>query len=157
MTKHDDRELVELIADRLQARGFSLAAAESLTCGWLVSSLGRGPDAKTWLRGGIVAYQSEVKQQVLGVTPGPVITARCAEELAVGAARVFAADLAITTTGAGGPGPEEGEPAGTVYLGWSVEGAVGSERFEFDGDPDDILSQTVYAALQQLEVLLRTE
>lgn len=155
MRKHDDLDLVELIADRLEVGGRSLAVAESLTCGRLVSTLGRGSDTKTWLRGGVVAYQSEVKQRVLGVTPGPVITARCAEELAIGAARVFAADVAIATTGAGGPGPEEGEPAGTVYLGWSVDGAVGSMRCDFDGDPDDILSQTVHAALQQLEALLR--
>lgn len=151
--KHED--VLETIAGLLTNADQTLSVAESLTCGRLVSALGAGPDTKTWLRGGVVAYQTEIKQHVLGVSPGPVVSARCAEEMADGAARLFASDVAFSTTGAGGPGPEEGEPQGTVFLGWSVRGEVGSLRCDFDGAPEDVLQQTVHASLLQIERLLR--
>lgn len=154
MAQLSDENLIETIAERLAETGRTLSVAESLTCGRVASTLGGGPDTKTWLRGGVVAYQTEVKQHVLGVTPGPVVSARCAEELAVGAARLLESDVSIATTGAGGPGPEEGEPAGTVFLGWSVGGVVGSERYDFDGEPDEVLEQTVRRVLERLERLL---
>lgn len=151
--KHED--VLETIAGLLTNADQTLSVAESLTCGRLVSALGAGPDTKTWLRGGVVAYQTEIKQQLLGVSPGPVVSARCAEELAAGAARLFTSDVAFSTTGAGGPGPEEGEPQGTVFLGWSVRGEVGSLRCDFDGEPEAVLEQTVHASLLQIERVLR--
>ncbi|PPG37968.1 CinA family protein [Pseudoclavibacter sp. RFBA6] len=154
MAQLSDENLIETIAERLAETGRTLSVAESLTCGRVASTLGSGPDTKTWLRGGVVAYQTEVKQRVLGVTPGPVVSARCAEELAVGVASLLGSDVSIATTGAGGPGPEEGEPEGTVFLGWSVDGVVGSERHDFDGEPAEILDQTVRQVLERLEQLL---
>ncbi len=155
MTILNDNDVVEHIAGMLTESDRTISVAESLTCGRLVAALGSGPDTKTWLRGGVVAYQTEIKQQVLGVTPGPVVSARCAEELAAGVAGLFGSEVAFSTTGAGGPGPEEGEPAGTVFLGWSVNGSVGSLRCDFGGDPPEVLEQTVHAALLQIERLLR--
>ncbi|NLT25745.1 MAG: CinA family protein [Microbacteriaceae bacterium] len=140
-------QLVERIADALLDSGRTIAAAESLTCGRLTHALGAGPDTSEWLRGGATVYQTGAKHEVLGVSPGPVVTAKCAEELAAGAARVFGADVAVATTGVGGPGPEEGEPQGTVFIGWCVDGATGSERHRFDGDPVEVLEQATDAAL----------
>lgn len=157
MAQLSDEKLIETIAERLVETGRTLSVAESLTCGRVASTLGGGPDTKTWLRGGVVAYQTEVKQRVLGVTPGPVVTARCAEELADGVAGLLESDVSIATTGAGGPGPEEGEPEGTVYVGWCVGGVVGSERHDFDGEPDEILDQTVRQVLLRLVRLLSDE
>ncbi|RRJ85613.1 CinA family protein [Gulosibacter macacae] len=138
---------VTRIADALLASGRSIAVAESLTCGQLTHALGSGHDTHVWLRGGATVYQTDVKQDVLGVSPGPVVTAKCAEELAAGAARVFGADVAIATTGVGGPGPEEGEPQGTVFIGWCLDGTTGSERHDFAGSPVEVLDQATDAAL----------
>lgn len=127
-----------------------MAVAESLTSGRLVSELGRAPDAATWLRGGVTAYATEVKQRVLGVSPGPVVTALCAEEMAAGAARVLESDVAVSTTGVGGPDPAEGHEPGTVFIGWSVGGRTGSELYTFDADPAGVVEASVSAALRDL-------
>ena len=140
-------QLVTRIADALLASGRTIAVAESLTCGRLTHALGSGHDTSEWLRGGAAVYQTDVKHDVLGVSPGPVVTAKCAEELAAGAARVFGAEIAVATTGVGGPGPEEGEPQGTVFIGWCVDGVTGSERHRFAGDPVAVLEQATDAAL----------
>ncbi len=148
-------ELPHRIAEEVERAGITVGLAESLTCGNLTGALGKGGNSGEWLSGGMVAYQTEIKQTVLGVSEGPVVSARCAEEMAAGAAKLFNADLAISTTGAGGPGPLEGKPAGTVFIGWSLFGETGSAEYLFDGEPAEVLEKTEAAALQKLCELAR--
>jgi nicotinamide-nucleotide amidase len=98
----------------------------------------------------VIAYGSEVKFSVLGVARGPVITAECAAQMAAGVTQLTGADFAVAVTGAGGPGPEEGKPAGTVYI--AVHGMAGSDVQEhhFSGSPADVVQETTLHALQML-------
>lgn len=146
----DTSDLVEAIATLAGEHGYQVAAAESLTCGQVAADLGAGPEASTWFRGGVVAYASDVKFDLLGVTPGPVVTDRCAREMATGAARLLQADAVVSTTGVGGPDVEEGEPPGTVHLAARVRGATTSVRLELFGDPAEVLAQTRVRALDLL-------
>lgn len=150
VTPHHDPSLAQHVAELARSDDLTVAVAESLTCGLLLSELGRAEGASTWLRGGVVAYATDVKRQVLGISPGPVVSAQCAEEMAAGAARLLGADAVVATTGVGGPGTEEGQEPGTVYLGWWFRGRAGSERHVFDGDPTDVVEHTVRAALALL-------
>ncbi|MBF4994514.1 CinA family protein [Arthrobacter gandavensis] len=143
-------ELPHRIAEEVERAKLIVGLAESLTCGNLTGALGKGGNSGEWLSGGIVAYLTEIKQTVLGVSDGPVVSARCAEEMAAGAAKLFNADLTISTTGAGGPGPLEGQPSGTVFIGWSLRGETGSARYSFDGEPAEVLEKTEAAALEKL-------
>ena len=132
----DDERLGRAISRAALDAGLTVGVAESLTGGMLSSLLAKAPDAAQWFRGGVVAYNTEVKQSLLGVSPGPVVTAECAQEMAVGAARVLSADIVVATTGVGGPDPEEGQPAGTVWFG------------VFDGDPAAVCRQSALTALE---------
>jgi nicotinamide-nucleotide amidase len=67
-------------------------------------------------RGSVVSYSTEVKQSVLGVPAGPVITEAAAVAMALGARRVLGADVALAATGVAGPEPAEDHPPGTVCL-----------------------------------------
>ncbi len=128
--------------------GLQVAVAESLTSGAVASLLGRAPAASEWFAGGVVAYSTRVKVEVLGTTGGPVVNRSTAEQMARGAAGLTGADLAVATTGVGGPGSEEGEPAGTVWLGvWSARGAR-AERHRFDGDPAAVVAASAAAAVR---------
>ena len=132
-------------------QGITVATSESLTCGTLAKTLGAGPNASDWFRGGIVAYQEPVKFDVLGVPEGPVVTRECAEQMAVGARQLLGADIVVSTTGVGGPDPSEGKPAGTVVLALAGEAGVTVRELSLDGDPDEVLTGTVSTALQLLE------
>jgi nicotinamide-nucleotide amidase len=138
------------IAEALQGSQRTAAAAESVTGGNISSRLSAAPGASEWLKGGLVAYAPEVKFGVLGVTPGPVITARCAQEMATGVARLLDADYAVATTGAGGPGAEEDQPAGTVFIAVASPGDCHVRRYQFDGDPEDIVWEATRQALEDL-------
>ena len=136
-------------------RGLHIAVAESLTSGALASALGSGPDAAKWFRGGIVAYDELVKFRLLGVTPGPVVTERCARQMADGAARLFDAEIAIGVTGVGGPEPSEGKPAGTVIIAVTGRGVGVGRSFRFPGDAQDVLDAAVDQAVAMLKEGLR--
>jgi nicotinamide-nucleotide amidase len=70
--------------------------------------------------------------------------------MAAGAARLLGAHVVAAVTGAGGPGPEEGEPPGTVFLAHGPADAIVVERLSLRGEPADIVEQTVMAALTAL-------
>lgn len=150
----DPAALAERIATALRATHRTAAAAESLTGGSVASRLSAAPGASEWFRGGIVAYSEQVKFAVLDVTPGPVITAECARQMAAGAVRVLGADVAVATTGAGGPGPQEDRPAGTVFVAVAA-GTDGHVReYHFDGDPGEIVAAATAQALADLAELV---
>ncbi|TQK70277.1 MULTISPECIES: CinA family protein [unclassified Nocardioides] len=142
---------VERIAALASERSLTLACAESLTAGAIASALARGEDAASWFAGGVVSYMSEVKFEVLGVTEGPVVTASCAQEMVRGVAALLGADAAVAVTGVGGPDEEEGQPAGTVFVATCVHGRTEVTHHRFEGDPLDVLDQTVAVAIDQLQ------
>jgi nicotinamide-nucleotide amidase len=146
---------VEQIAQLAAERSLTVACAESLTAGAIASVLARGEDAASWFAGSVVSYMSEVKFEVLGVTEGPVVTASCAEEMVCGVSTLLGADAAVAVTGVGGPGEEEGEPAGTVFVATRVGSRSAVTRHQFDGDPPTVLEQTVATAIGRLLASLR--
>jgi nicotinamide-nucleotide amidase len=149
-------EQLRKIADHARAEGLYVAVAESLTCGAVASRLGAGAEASKWFRGGVVAYDESVKFDLLGVTPGPVVTESCAQELALGVARLLRADLAIGVTGVGGPDPSEGKPPGTVIVAATGPDATSCRTFEFSEDPEAVIAATVEKALNMLVEIIST-
>ena len=119
----------ELIALAREA-GVTLATAESCTGGLVCGALTAVPGSSAAVMGGVVSYAIDVKRRVLGVSSEVLddpalgaVSSECAEEMAVGAARVLHADVAVSVTGIAGPGgAEPGKPVGTVYIGISAQG-----------------------------------
>ena len=141
---------IERVAESAQRRGVTIATAESLTSGSLSAALGKGDNAAQWFAGGVIAYLSRVKFDLLGVDAGPVISERCAQQMAEGVRRLLRADVAVAVTGAGGPDPEEDKPPGTVFVATSIKGLVVVERHSFEGDPSAVVEKTVESAVHQL-------
>lgn len=116
-----DGSAPEALLVAAHARGLTIGVAESLTGGQVCDSLVAVPGASRTLRGGVVAYATDVKRSVLGVDGdllaevGPV-HAEVARQMATGAARVLGASLGLATTGVAGPGPQDGVTAGTVVV-----------------------------------------
>ncbi|WP_217181120.1 CinA family protein [Streptomyces sp. AC495_CC817] len=142
---------VEALSATARTRGLRVCVVESLTSGRLANTVGAGDEASEWFAGGLVAYFTEVKERVLGVTPGTdPVSAVCAEQLAAGGLALFEADVCVSTTGVGGPGPEGGHPPGTVFLGWATSAARGHRALALSGDPESVIEATVAAAVRLL-------
>lgn len=129
----DDETMAARVAALLTARRATLAVAESYTGGLLASSLVAVPGASAWFRGGLVAYASDMKRELLGLAAGPVVSPAAAKAMAAGVCRLMGADVGLATTGVAGPDKQEELPAGTVFAGIALPGqppdAVGFNLF----------------------------
>ncbi len=119
----DEETMESVVGDLLVRMGLGLGVAESLTGGLVASRLVGVPGASRWLRGSVVAYDATVKQKLLAVPPGPVVTAEAARAMALGARLALGADVGLSLTGVAGPDPDEGQPPGTVFVGLAMPGA----------------------------------
>ena len=148
---HDPTDDVEQqIASTLKRARQTAAAAESLTGGQVSAGLSAIEGASDWFVGGVVAYASEVKFDLLGVDRGPVVNAPTARQMATGVARLLNADFAVATTGVGGPGPQEGRPEGTVFIAVATPTGCTDGEYAFCGDPTGIIEQATQQALRDL-------
>ncbi|POH60034.1 CinA family protein [Cryobacterium zongtaii] len=147
-------ELAGRIGQLALADGLTVAVAESLTAGRIAQALGAAPESSTWFAGGVVAYQSETAYRLLGVSRGRVVCAQCSEQMARGVLDAVGADVSVSVTGVGGPGPQEGERAGTVFISVSSRCAVRTIRNQFPGSPSEVVNLTTLHALTNLKKLL---
>ncbi|MBF6355688.1 CinA family protein [Nocardia higoensis] len=145
--------LAEELADIAARADLTIAVAESLTAGNLAAALGAAPDAGQWFRGGVVAYSRYVKHHVLDVPLGPVVCRTAAEAMANGVRKMMDATVSVAVTGAGGPDPQDGHEPGSVWFAVATEGSCEASHRTFDGEPGEVLEQTVEHALR----LLHTE
>lgn len=155
-TSAQDREdddvlrLVEVMA----AAGLTLATAESLTGGALAARVVDVPGASRVLRGGVVAYATELKAQLLGVDP-TLLARRGAVDpdvalaMAAGVRERLGVDLGVATTGVAGPEPQDGVAPGTVYVGVDDGGGHPQvRRLELGGARAEVRAATVDAAVR---------
>ncbi|MFS0714062.1 CinA family protein [Microbacterium sp. 2P01SA-2] len=148
---------IDELARRAQETGTVIAVAESLTSGNLAATIGAAEGAGDWFAGGVVAYRLETKHRVLDLAPGiDPCSPECAEQLARAVRDLTGADLAVSATGVGGPEPHDGHDPGTVYLGWSDGDGTGHLLLELDGDPEQVIDDSVDAALGLLLDRLRS-
>lgn len=148
----------------LRAKGWSIAVAESLTGGQLVSALIDTPGASHAVRGGIVAYDTHLKHSLVGVDAPllaehgavhPDVAIQLADRVRLAATiDGVPADVGIGTTGVAGPDPQDGQPVGTVFVGISIRGAVDVVSLQLEGTRTEIRSATVEHALRRLRVEL---
>jgi nicotinamide-nucleotide amidase len=143
-----------LHAELLRASA-SLATAESLTGGALGDLVSASPGASKTYVGGVVSYATSVKVDVLGVDPATVeehgvVSARCAEQMAVGVRHLLGADWGLSTTGVAGPTSQEGKPVGTVFVGVAGADGVVAHELHLDGDRAQVRALTCRRAAELL-------
>ncbi len=150
-----DEEIEQVVARLLRATAGSVACAESLTGGGLGMRLSQAPGSSAFFKGSAVCYTAESKHDLLGVSTetieGPgVVSVECAREMAVGARRIFAADLAVALTGVAGPDEHDGKPVGTVCVGLAFEGGDSVREFRAPGDREMVRRWAEQAGLDLL-------
>lgn len=139
--------------------GVTLATAESLTAGLVAARIAEVPGCSAMLRGGVIAYATDVKAQVLGldqVLLEQVVSEAVASQLAQAATRVLGSAIGVGTTGVAGPDWLAGEPPGIVWIAvFDARSKVTlTSRLELKGDRAAIREGTVFASLELVLTLL---
>jgi nicotinamide-nucleotide amidase len=125
----DDEGVEHAIARILEARGWTLAVAESITGGGVGARLVTVPGASGWFTGGVVTYATAAKSVLAGVPErvlaehGPV-SEETARALAVGVRDRLGADVGLAVVGVAGPTTQGDSGIGTVCLAVAGPGGV---------------------------------
>jgi nicotinamide-nucleotide amidase len=150
-----DSVTMEQAVGRLLAdQGLSLAVAESLTGGMVGSRLTNAVGSSEWFRGSVVAYDREVKYDLLDVPEGPVVSEEAARAMALGVRKLLRADVGLSTTGVAGPTEQDGQPVGTVFLGMAVGDDVEVVHTKLPGDRDRVRQFATISVLNMLRLRL---
>lgn len=150
----DDDTMESVLLDELRRQGLTLGLAESITGGMIGSRLTDVPGASDVFRGALVTYASDLKFDLLGVPDGPVITEAAVSAMAEGACRVLGTDCAIAVSGVAGPGSQDGEEPGTVWMATLVDGVVEANRAKFPFDRFRTRQFTTITVLNALRLRL---
>lgn len=113
----DDDTMESVVLDLCRQRGLTLAVAESVTGGLVGGRLTDIPGSSDVFRGGVISYATDVKQTLLGVGEGPVVSEIAARQMAVGVRDRLGADIGLSLTGVAGPAEQDGQPVGTLFVG----------------------------------------
>jgi nicotinamide-nucleotide amidase len=154
-----EADLAAATLDALRARAWSVAVAESCTGGWLGARLTAIPGSSDVVRGGVIAYDNALKQDLLGVPAALLaahgaVSAEVAAAMAEGARRVTGAAVGVGISGVAGPGGGTADkPVGLVCLALSTPDGAWAEAGRFIGDRDEIRRRATQAALAQLRAM----
>lgn len=139
-----------------EARGVSLATAESCTAGAVATALADAPGAGLRFHGGLVVYTKRSKTEWLGVSSDLLAerSAVCRDvaiAMAEGLLARSPAGMAIAVTGVAGPEPDEdGNPVGLMHIAVRQRGGGGAHR-ELrlqTADRDELRHRAACAALR---------
>jgi nicotinamide-nucleotide amidase len=147
--------LEDAVLEKLQARGQTLAVAESMTGGLVASRLTAIPGASRSFLGGAIVYTSGAKSALLDLpaaflTEHGTVSEATTLALAEAAKKALGATWGLAVTGNAGPGSEGPAPIGTVFL--AVAGPGGSVAISrlLPGDRQDVQLRSAAAALDFL-------
>jgi len=159
----EGEEIKEIIAAELNRRGKTLAVGESCTGGMLGETITGVGGASQFFRGGVIAYDNEVKKALLKVRQGTLdtvgaVSEAVAQQLALGVRDACGADYGIGITGIAGPtGGTPDKPVGLVYICVSSREGDLVRGFNFPGGREDVRRAAVTAALHMLYTKLIKE
>jgi nicotinamide-nucleotide amidase len=150
-------ERIAQLAERLVARHWMVATAESCTGGGIAAAMTDVAGSSAWFDRGFVTYSNAAKQQMLGVAAQTLarhgaVSAETVAEMAAGALGRSDARLSVAVSGVAGPGGGSADkPVGTVWFAWAMRDAQTVVRCEhFAGDRAQVRAAAVDRALDGL-------
>ncbi|MET3699544.1 competence/damage-inducible protein A [Bacillus oleivorans] len=160
---YDDTNLYLELKKTLEAKGLTLACAESLTGGLFQGEYCQMPGASKTFVGGVVSYTNEVKEKLLGVSPETLqvygaVSKQSAIEMATGVLKVTGSDVGLSFTGVAGPDEQEGKEPGTVFIGMATkDGSTDCLTLQLTGHRNVIRLRTCKHGAHRLRMWLNQE
>lgn len=154
--EEDETSLALSVNRLLRARQQTLSLAESCTGGDISKKLTTEPGASQFLKGGVVAYNAEIKKKFLHVPAAmikkfTVVSAEVAREMALQCQKRFETDYAIATTGNAGPTIDDTDKTvGVVFIAIASPKGVLVKEFFFGKPREKVIER---ASLKALELL----
>jgi nicotinamide-nucleotide amidase len=151
-----DKELVEVVLDKLKEKNQTLSVAESCTGGLLSNFIVAIPGSSAVFKEGIVSYSNDSKIHRLMVASDLLkmhgaVSEEVAKAMATGVSQTLETDYSVSITGIAGPdGGTPEKPVGLVYIGIKTPDAILVKEYNFMGSRQKIREQSAKSALIDL-------
>lgn len=155
-----DISLEEAVFELLKMRKLTLATAESITGGQIVSNLiKKNLGASSVVVEGLVTYANEAKMNRLGVSKQTLdqqtsVSVQTTYDMAKGLLETSSASIAIATTGYA-TSVKQSETAGLVYIAIGNRNRIDVYKNKFSGTREEVIETAANAALFYLIKKLR--
>jgi nicotinamide-nucleotide amidase len=156
--------LAQVLAEKLVARGWTIASAESCTGGWVSKIITDLDGSSRWFECALVTYSNRSKQELLGVPAATLeqfgaVSQPVVKAMVLGLLDRCNARLGVAVSGIAGPGGgSTDKPVGMVWMAWARPGQmIEAVKYKFDGDREQVRRQAVAEALKGLLRMLDDE
>lgn len=152
----EDASIEEQLQNQFIKTNNSLAVAESCTGGKISNRFTQNPGASGFFKGGVVAYTTDIKVNLLGVSQSlinkySVVSAQVAEAMAVGVREQMGATIGISTTGNAGPTKGDSDAdLGTVFIALASSKGVVSHEFRLGKHRERVIEKAVNKVMELL-------
>ena len=151
------------LSDKFWKEELTLATAESCTGGNIAAVITAIPGSSHFYKGGIVAYNNEVKINLLGVSPQTLeekgaVSEETVIEMVKGAMKSMNSDCAVATSGIAGPtGGTPVNPVGTVWIAAGMKDKIITLKVSGDEGRQRNIEKATLNALQLLQKLFQNQ
>ena len=150
-----DDTLQETVGRILKEHHKTLSVAESCTGGEISHLITTVEGSSAYYLGSVTSYAIPVKETVLGVPTEiiqekGVVSSEVAAAMAEGVRRLTGSDYAVATTGLAGPGGDEQNPVGTVWIGVTGPHGTFTEKRNYQNDRKRNIQRFAASALDFL-------
>jgi nicotinamide-nucleotide amidase len=154
----EEEDTIEVVLGRiLKEKKLTIASAESCTGGKIAQLFTSVPGASAYFKGSIVAYDTAVKVNVLGISENliaqhSVVSKEVASAMALSVQKMMRTDYAIATTGNAGPSKGDADAeVGTVCIALVTPNGVIVEEFNFGQPREKVIDRAVIKSLEMLQ------
>jgi PncC family amidohydrolase len=147
------QDKLKYIISIFKKKNYSISTIESCTGGRIAAAITSVPGASDIFPGGIVTYQTWVKEKFIGVKKDlllkfDVVSKQVAEQMVLGGCQMFDTDFAIATTGYAGPTTCNPEiPVGTIWIGFGNKNVVLTKCLHLNGSRENNINETIDNAI----------
>ena len=157
-----DDTLEHALGTVLKTHGKTLSTAESCTGGEIAHLVTTVPGSSSYFLGSVISYAVSVKETLLGVPRETiekhgVVSSEVAAAMAEGVRKATGSDYAVSTTGLAGPGGDERNPEGTVWVGVATPLGVKTRKFQYRSDRIRNIERFAASALHFLLSEIKSE
>jgi nicotinamide-nucleotide amidase len=155
---YNEETLETAIGKLLKNSGKTLALAESCSGGYISHLITTVPGSSNYLRGTVVPYHNDLKEQILGVSSATLaqhgaVSEETVQEMAIGVKKLFGADFALASSGIAGPdGGTPDKPVGTVWIACAGPDFVEAKLLQLTQDRMINIQLTGVAVLNLLRI-----
>jgi len=156
-------DIIKQLHDLCVAKNISISVAESCTSGLIASKITSFSGSSAYFKGGIIAYQNEIKVNILGVSQSLIdektsVSSEVVEQMALNVKSEFNSVFSVATSGYAGPlGGTEKTPVGTVFIAIATQSEVISSKFYFSGIRESVVNQAADKSLIMLIEKIKKE